>query len=112
MNNIGRGKIRGYDCIIIDEIDNICLDNIKNMTEIIDNFKGYKYLDYYYVVIYEELMKIVKNKEESNQVIVKNDIIDELSNAFERRLKELPLKIKIEKHILEEFIPKKIEKMV
>ena len=39
----GRGDKRGFDCIIIDEIDNICLDNIKNMTELVDNFKGYKY---------------------------------------------------------------------
>lgn len=35
----GRGDKRGFDCIIIDEIDNICLDNIKNMTELVDNFK-------------------------------------------------------------------------
>ena len=48
----GRGEKRGFDCIIIDEIDNICLDNIKNMTELVDNFKGYRYLEYCYLFIF------------------------------------------------------------
>ena len=112
MDSIGRGNKRGFGCIIIDEIDNICLDNIKNMTEIIDNFKGYKYLDYYYYVIYEELIKIVKKKElgKEKKDIIKDEIINELSEAFENRIKMNGPKIEIEKHILEEFIPKKLNK--
>ena len=110
MDNVGRGKKREFGCIIIDEIDNICLDNIKNMTEIIDNFKGYKYLDYYYIVIYEELIKIMKKKENEKKAIIKDEIIAELSDAFEKIIKENPPKIQIEKHILEEFIPKKVNK--
>ena len=34
----GRGN-RKFEVIIIDEIDNICLDNIMNQTELVDNFK-------------------------------------------------------------------------
>ena len=36
----GRGRNRGFDCIIIDEIDNIYIDNIKNITELLDIFYG------------------------------------------------------------------------
>ena len=110
MDKVGRGNKREFGCIIIDEIDNICLDNIKNMTEIIDNFKGYKYLDYYYYVIYEELIKIVKAKEKEKKEIIKKEIIDELSEAFEKAIKINGPKIEIEKHILEEFVPKKLNK--
>ena len=46
----GRGD-RNFDVIIIDEIDNICLDNIMNQTQLLDNFKGYKFLEYIYLFI-------------------------------------------------------------
>ena len=49
----GRGN-RNFDVIIIDEIDNICLDNIMNQTQLIDNFKGYKFLEYIYLFIYHK----------------------------------------------------------
>ena len=58
MGLVGRGKYRNFDCIIIDEIDNICIDNIKNITELLDNFHGYKFLEYVYLFIYNELVKI------------------------------------------------------
>ena len=45
----GRGN-RNFDIIIIDEIDNICLYNIMNQTELLDNFKGYKFLEYIYLL--------------------------------------------------------------
>ena len=54
----GRGRNRGFDCIIIDEIDNICIDNIKNITELLDNFHGYKFFEYIYLFIYRELKKL------------------------------------------------------
>lgn len=38
----GRKIDRYFECIIIDEIDNICIDNIKNLTELLDDFPGYK----------------------------------------------------------------------
>ena len=53
----GRGN-RPFDYIIIDEIDNICIDNLRNIVELIDNFPGYKYLEYLYLFIY----KALKNK--------------------------------------------------
>jgi preprotein translocase subunit SecA len=51
MGLVGRGRNRNFDCIIIDEIDNICIDNIKNITELLDNFHGYKFLEYVYLFI-------------------------------------------------------------
>ena len=53
MGTVGRGKKRNFDCIIIDEIDNICIDNIKNITELLDNFHGYKFLEYISLVIFK-----------------------------------------------------------
>ena len=61
MGIVGRGNNRPYDCIIIDEIDNICIDNLKNTTELLDNFHGYKFLEYIYLYIYNQLSKIDKN---------------------------------------------------
>ena len=58
MGLVGRGNKRNFDCIIIDEIDNICIDNIKNITELLDNFHGYKFLEYIYLFIYNEIVKI------------------------------------------------------
>ena len=61
MGIVGRGNKRPFDCIIIDEIDNICIDNIKNTTELLDNFHGYKFLEYIYLYIYSQLQNIDKN---------------------------------------------------
>ena len=61
MGIVGRGNNRPYDCIIIDEIDNICIDNLKNTTELLDNFHGYKFLEYIYLYIYSQLQEIDKN---------------------------------------------------
>ncbi len=61
MGIVGRGNNRPYDCIIIDEIDNICIDNLKNTTELLDNFHGYKFLEYIYLYIYNQLSEIDKN---------------------------------------------------
>ena len=61
MGIVGRGNKRPFDCIIIDEIDNICIDNIKNTTELLDNFHGYKFLEYIYLYIYSQLQEIEKN---------------------------------------------------
>jgi len=61
MDITGRGIKRTFDCIIIDEIDNICLDNIKNITELLDDFHGYKFLEYVYLYIFSKLSEIDKN---------------------------------------------------
>ena len=99
----GRGK-RAFECIIIDEIDNICLDNIKNITEIIDNFKGYKYLEFCYLTIYEELLKIANNKQE------KRDKINTLINNVTPKILKLSSNIQIQQYIKDKFINHKIKK--
>ena len=75
MGRKGRGN-RPFHNIIIDEIDNICIDNLRNIVELIDNFPGYKYLEYLYLFIYKEL---------TNKV---NDLKLKYSTNFEEKLKE------------------------
>ena len=81
----GRKPERGFDCIIIDEIDNICIDNIKNITELLDDFPGYKSLEYIYIFIYGLLIKIDDDYEHNDVVICinKEKIIARLKNEFE-----------------------------
>ena len=106
MGITGRGK-RGFECIIIDEIDNICLDNIKNITEIIDNFKGYKYLEFCYLTIYEELLKIAANK---NKEETKRDKINKLINIVTPKIQNFSSNIQIQQYIKDKFIIHKIKK--
>ena len=84
LKEIGRGN-RPFDCIIVDEIDNLCIDNLRNQTELLDNFPGYKFLDYFYLHIYDSLIKIVNNYKIKNKInfdeindIEKTIIIQEL----------------------------------
>ena len=88
MGLVGRGRNRSFDCIIIDEIDNICIDNIKNITELLDNFHGYKFLEYVYLFIYKEIVKLdeqIRKKVEYDEIkhelyvlTKKKDIVEEL----------------------------------
>ena len=84
----GRGFDRDYQCIIIDEIDNICIDNIKNITELLDDFPGYKLLEYIYIYIYNLLIKIDKEYKQNDVLIhiEKEKIIYRLTNEFEKFL--------------------------
>lgn len=86
----GRKIDRGFECIIIDEIDNICIDNIKNITELLDDFPGYKSLEYIYIYIYCLLMKIDLEYKQNDIVISidKEKIINRLTNEFEDFLNE------------------------
>jgi len=81
----GRGN-RNFDIIIIDEIDNICIDNIMNQTQLIDNFKGYKFLEYIYLFIYYHLQQICieqsKYYDISSIPNKKNDIVTKLLTKF------------------------------
>ena len=80
----GRGD-RNFDVIIIDEIDNICLDNIMNQTQLLDNFKGYKFLEYIYLFIYYKLQKICINEFKNNHLILeknKSIIVEKLLTEF------------------------------
>ena len=81
----GRNLNRGFDCIIIDEIDNICIDNIKNITELLDDFPGYKSLEYIYIFIYCLLIKI-DYEYKHNEILIhidKEKIIAKLTDEFE-----------------------------
>ena len=104
----GRGDKRGFDCIIIDEIDNICLDNIKNMTELVDNFKGYKYLEYCYLFIFNELLEI--EKEYIGKKLQKKKIIEKLYNKVLEEFEKFPSCIIIQKYIKDNYIKFKIKK--
>ena len=82
MGIIGRGKKRPFDCIIIDEIDNICLDNIKNITELLDDFHGYKFLEYIYLYIYYKLSEIDKEIKQYLKIENSNGIIENSYQLF------------------------------
>ena len=72
----GRGRNRGFDCILIDEIDNICIDNVKNITELLDNFHGYKFLEYIYLFIYREIKQLDERiKKDTNYEKYKHDLV-------------------------------------
>ena len=44
---------RGYDIVIIDEVDSMCIDNLGTKTQLTKKFSGYQSLyTFYYVVIY------------------------------------------------------------
>ena len=86
LKEVGRGD-RPFDCIIVDEIDNLCIDNLRNQTELLDNFPGYKFLDYFYLHIYDSLIKIVNKYKQKNKInfdeindFEKMIIIQELDN--------------------------------
>ena len=103
MGKKGRGK-RPFDIIIIDEIDNICLDNLRNIIELIDNFPGFKYLEYLYLFIYNSLKmkideferehkekfeeKIAKDKKKKNIIINEDEKERKRKIDFSKKLKE------------------------
>ena len=101
MGIVGRGKKRNFDCIIIDEIDNICIDNIKNITELLDNFHGYKFLEYVYFYIYNEIIKLdkeiweevgyVEYKHEISVLAMKKHIIEVILKKAENEFCDLKL---------------------
>ena len=98
MGKRGRSKKRSFDCIIIDEIDNICLDNLRNIVELIDNFPGFGFLEFLYLFIYSRLkieINQLKNNQESlfakknkNFLLEKKEYQDKLELDFNEKLKK------------------------
>ena len=124
MGLVGRGNKRNFDCIIIDEIDNICIDNIKNITELLDNFHGYKFLEYIYLFIYNEIVKIDREilkkvdyneiKHEISVLATKKQIIDILVKKSQKEFGNLKSlsenkKIYLPEHLIN-FIKCRIKK--
>ena len=89
----GRGN-RKFEIIIIDEIDNICLDNIMNQTQLVDNFKGYKFLEYIYLFIYYYLQQIwfveYSNTDvsfiQNNKALIVEKLLTEFNEFYDRNL--------------------------
>jgi preprotein translocase subunit SecA len=69
----GRGN-RPFDYIIIDEIDNICIDNLRNIVELVDNFPGFKYLEYLYFFIYKVLTNKVNKLKKNHKKNYKEEL--------------------------------------
>ena len=107
MGILGRGIKRKFDCIIIDEIDNIALDNLKNTTELLDSFHGYKFLEYIYLFIYKKLKEITDNKKE-NIHEKKDEIIKELKEECIKEFNDFE-KLRKDKFV---FIPNHLEKYI
>ena len=80
-----RGE-RGYDVVIIDEVDSMCIDNLATKTQLTKKFSGYQSLyTFYYVIIYvfnfiAFELKLTKNKEdiEDKRDIIKKAIFQRL----------------------------------
>lgn len=109
LGEIGRGN-RPFDCIIVDEIDNLCIDNIKNQTELIDNFPGFKFLEYFYLYIYNALQKIISNKEiDKKDQLVRMNIINKLVEISKKFLVNNKIKPENEKIYYPEYLDEFIE---
>ena len=49
---------RGHQCIIIDEVDSTCIDNLSSATQLVSGFGGYGALNGLYPIIYQNLNMI------------------------------------------------------
>jgi preprotein translocase subunit SecA len=112
LKEVGRGE-RPFDCIIVDEIDNLCIDNLKNQTELLDNFPGYKFLDFFYLYIYNSLIQIVNEYKETDLIdeinkIDKNRIINEL----EKKIRNFLIKNKNESEEKKIYYPSNLEDFI
>ena len=102
---------RGFDVVIIDEVDNMCIDNLKTKTQLTKRFPGYQSLyTFYYSLIFSfnyiaHEMKLTDSQDEleSKRSIIKKAIIDKLKdNPFELENKltnEIELKKAVKKYL-------------
>ena len=90
---------RGQQCIIIDEVDNMCIDNLSSATQLVSEFGGYGAINWIYPLIYQNLNLI-------DQFILEgkfDDITED--NIKEKTIEKL---IKTIEEIINEGINKKI----
>ena len=89
MGILGRGNERKFDCIIIDEIDNIALDNLKNTTELLDSFHGFKFLEYVYLFISKKLKEITEKIKENEALEKRDNIIRQLYDESKKEFMDI-----------------------
>ena len=91
--------MRGQKCIIIDEVDNMCVDNLSAATQLVSGFGGYGAINGLYPIIYQNLNMI-------DQFILEDrypDII--MDNIKEKTIEKLK---ETTKTIFEEGIKNKV----
>jgi len=106
-----RGK-RGYDVVIIDEVDSMCIDNLGTKTQLTKKFSGKQSLyTFYYVVIYvfnfiafEMKLTNIKQDIEEKRDIIKKAVLQRLmGNSFILEDKdEDGVMREVDKYIIEE----------
>ena len=96
--------VRGQQCIIIDEVDNMCVDNLSSETRLVADFGGYASLNGIYPLIYQSLNIIDKYIDESILEGINNDI-----NENNRKEKTIEKLIKATEEILEDGLKKENE---
>ncbi len=77
---------RGFDVVIVDEVDNMCIDNLATKTQLTKKFPGYQSLyTFYYIIIYVFIflaadMKLTNNRDEleKKRSIIKDIILQKL----------------------------------
>ena len=90
MGKKGRGN-RSFDYIIIDEIDNICIDNLKNIVELVDNFPGFKYLEFLYLFIYKTFKEKIDKFKKKNKKLNKTELDNKLKENAELMMHEISI---------------------
>ena len=85
---------RPFDCIIVDEVDSISLDNIITMTQLTDSFPGRSCFYYFYYQILLIYCSYISNMVEKNgktqEEYLRNpkEFEDEIKNYIKSKLKE------------------------
>ena len=109
--NRKRGE-RGYDVVIIDEVDSMCIDNLATKTQLTKKFPGYQSLyTFYYVVIYvfnfiayEMKLTNIKQDIEEKRDIIKKAVLQRLmgNSFFLDNKDEDEVMTEVDKYIIEE----------
>ena len=103
---------RDFRCLIIDEVDSMCVDHLGSSTLLCSSFPSYEYLKIIYIWIYNNLYLIDKNMEDGNYEEIKDEesrkkfIVEKLIDAT----KELIKKNSILKDKL--ILPKNLHKFI
>ena len=101
---------RGQQCIIIDEVDNICVDNLSAATQLVSDFGGYGSILGIYPLIYQNLniidQLILEGKfPDINEKNIKEKIIEKLIETTKNIIQEgIKNKIFIFPKHIEEFV--------